>query len=79
MLLGCYGLAGFVSMLSRLIILVLKGLLPADNLCGPRDFEVGWGMKKKCHLFLLLLLVIFKLQKFDLVPSMSCFLNASSV
>lgn len=45
MLLGCYGLAGFVSMLSRLIILVLKGLLPADNLCGPRDFEVGWGTK----------------------------------
>lgn len=41
MLLGCYGLAGFVSMLSRLIILVLKGLLPAVNFCGPRDFEVG--------------------------------------
>lgn len=77
MLLGCYGLA--VSMLSRLIILVLKGLLPAVNFHGPRDFEVGWGMKNNCHLFLLLLLVIFKLQKFDSVPSMSCFLNESSV
>lgn len=41
MLLGCYGLAGFVSILSLLIILVLKGLLPAINFCGPRDFEVG--------------------------------------
>lgn len=79
MLLGCYGLAGLVSMLSRLIILVLKGLLPAVNLCGPRDFEVGWGMNSSCHLFLLLFLVIFKLQKFDSVPSMSCFLNAGSV